>query len=186
MNRIAEWRKRRKLSQAELAEALGTTQSTVHRLESGGQELTEDWMMRIANALNISPVDLLGVAIVAELREEVEPQPIALDGNIAAALALKGVATYRVVASALTNLNVQCGATLPIDTSEAAIANVRTGSLVIAEVKSRNGGRHLGTVLRQFVAPSLLTTNRPGRNASFSLDDEELETRILGVVMSLV
>jgi transcriptional regulator with XRE-family HTH domain len=48
---VAERRKQRGLSQADLAELVGTTQSAIARLESGGRPPRIDTLLRIANAL---------------------------------------------------------------------------------------------------------------------------------------
>jgi transcriptional regulator with XRE-family HTH domain len=49
---VAEQRKARGLSQQELAELTGTTQSAVARLESGGRPPRIDTLLRIAEALD--------------------------------------------------------------------------------------------------------------------------------------
>jgi transcriptional regulator with XRE-family HTH domain len=48
---VAERRKERGLSQADLAALVGTTQSAIARLESGGRPPRIDTLLRIANAL---------------------------------------------------------------------------------------------------------------------------------------
>jgi transcriptional regulator with XRE-family HTH domain len=59
-NRIAELRKKKGLTQAQLGEALdGVHWTTISDLERGKQGLTEDWMRRIAPALDVRPADLL-------------------------------------------------------------------------------------------------------------------------------
>jgi DNA-binding XRE family transcriptional regulator len=50
--RVAERRKDLGLSQAELAELVGTTQSAIARLESGGRPPRIDTLLRIAQALD--------------------------------------------------------------------------------------------------------------------------------------
>ena len=50
--RIAQERMRRSLSQRELAELTGTTQSAVARLESGRRAPRLDTLLRVANALD--------------------------------------------------------------------------------------------------------------------------------------
>ena len=50
--RIAEERARRSVSQRELAELTGTTQSAVSRLEGGGRVPRLDTLLRVANALD--------------------------------------------------------------------------------------------------------------------------------------
>jgi transcriptional regulator with XRE-family HTH domain len=51
-DRVAEQRKARGLSQAELAELTGTTQSAIARLESGGRPPRLDTLLRVAEALD--------------------------------------------------------------------------------------------------------------------------------------
>lgn len=59
-NRIAELRKRRKLSQTKLAKRVGTGRSTIAKLESGEMNLNQRWMNRLAPVLETAPLDLLG------------------------------------------------------------------------------------------------------------------------------
>ena len=49
---VADRRKERGLSQTDLAELVGTTQSAIARLESGGRPPRIDTLLRIANALD--------------------------------------------------------------------------------------------------------------------------------------
>jgi transcriptional regulator with XRE-family HTH domain len=49
---VAARRRERGLSQADLAELVGTTQSAIARLESGGRPPRIDTLLRIANALD--------------------------------------------------------------------------------------------------------------------------------------
>ena len=49
---VAEQRRARRLSQRELAELVGTTQSAIARLESGGRPPRIDTLLRIAEALD--------------------------------------------------------------------------------------------------------------------------------------
>ena len=49
---VADRRKERGLSQADLAQLVGTTQSAIARLESGGRPPRIDTLLRIANALD--------------------------------------------------------------------------------------------------------------------------------------
>jgi transcriptional regulator with XRE-family HTH domain len=79
-NRIRELRERAGLSQAQLAELVGTTQAEISRLETGERRLTVDWMARIARALMLRPSDLLPTAAVPE----VEAQEVELLGNFRA------------------------------------------------------------------------------------------------------
>lgn len=49
---ILQLRKQKKMSQAQLAKKIGTTQSNVARLEAGNQNFTTDTLQKIAQALN--------------------------------------------------------------------------------------------------------------------------------------
>ena len=58
-NRIRELRNVAGLSQATLAQKVGTSNQQIGRLEKGTRGLTTQWMDRIAAALECSPADLL-------------------------------------------------------------------------------------------------------------------------------
>jgi transcriptional regulator with XRE-family HTH domain len=51
-DQVAERRRARGLSQADLAELCGTTQSAIARLEAGGRPPRIDTLLRLANALD--------------------------------------------------------------------------------------------------------------------------------------
>lgn len=58
-NRIREHRKAAELSQEALADLCATTYSTISRLESGEIELTTSYVLKIAEALKVHPLELL-------------------------------------------------------------------------------------------------------------------------------
>lgn len=58
-NRIAELRKQRGLTYAELGAAAGTSAQQAERLEKGQRKLTQEWMNKLAKALGCEPIDLL-------------------------------------------------------------------------------------------------------------------------------
>ncbi len=62
---VADQRKAHGLSQAELAELTGTTQSAIARLESGGRPPRIDTLLRIAEALDC--------ALAVDLRPRTRP-----------------------------------------------------------------------------------------------------------------
>jgi len=49
---ILQLRKKRKMSQSELAKKIGTKQANIARMESGQQNFTTDTLQKIANAFN--------------------------------------------------------------------------------------------------------------------------------------
>jgi transcriptional regulator with XRE-family HTH domain len=63
---VTDQRKARGLSQKELAELTGTTQSAIARLESGGRPPRIDTLLRIAEALDCE--------LIVELRPRTKPK----------------------------------------------------------------------------------------------------------------
>lgn len=57
-NRLKEWRKHRSITQERLAEAVGTSHSTIQRIENGKIRLSDYWAMRLASALRCEPSEL--------------------------------------------------------------------------------------------------------------------------------
>ena len=58
-NRIRELREARGLTQAQLAELVGTTGQQMGRLEAGARKLTVEWMQLLAPALGVNMADLM-------------------------------------------------------------------------------------------------------------------------------
>ena len=69
-NRIRELRKAQHLSADDLAERIGTSQVQISRLERGERNLTVEWMMKISQALNCAPEDLLGPIALTQFEDE--------------------------------------------------------------------------------------------------------------------
>jgi transcriptional regulator with XRE-family HTH domain len=65
-DQVAAQRRARDLSQAELAELTGTTQSAIARLEAGGRPPRIDTLLRIGEALDCE--------LIVELRPRTEPR----------------------------------------------------------------------------------------------------------------
>lgn len=58
-NHLRAWRELRKLTQAELAERVGTTDNVISLLESGERGLSHKWLLKLAPALGTTPGRLL-------------------------------------------------------------------------------------------------------------------------------
>ena len=58
-NRVRELRKKRGLTQVELAEKLGVTQTAIYKLETGASDLDTKWMKKISDVLGVKPYELL-------------------------------------------------------------------------------------------------------------------------------
>lgn len=72
-NYVREWRKHRRLTQEQLAEATGYTPSSISQLETGAQGYEEATLVKLAHALECKPGDLISgppdeIAFVNELR----------------------------------------------------------------------------------------------------------------------
>jgi transcriptional regulator with XRE-family HTH domain len=61
-NRIRALRRQRGLTTVELAERADTSNQQIGRLERGERRLTQDWMDRLAEALDCAPWELLPAA----------------------------------------------------------------------------------------------------------------------------
>jgi transcriptional regulator with XRE-family HTH domain len=59
--RLAKLRKEAGLTQFQLAELLGTTQSLVSRYEKGQRRMYDDMLAATAKALQVTPNDILGI-----------------------------------------------------------------------------------------------------------------------------
>lgn len=59
MNEIRRLREEKKLSQAQLAELVGTSQPQIKRLEDGARKLTKEWAERIAPHLDTTAYNLM-------------------------------------------------------------------------------------------------------------------------------
>lgn len=58
-NCIKEIRKRKNITQVELAKRLGISQGAIQKLETGERGLDLEWIEKISKALNVKPWELL-------------------------------------------------------------------------------------------------------------------------------
>lgn len=54
-NKLRLWREYRRMTQEQLAEAIGTTAAVISLLESGKRRLSLKWLLKIAPALRTTP-----------------------------------------------------------------------------------------------------------------------------------
>lgn len=66
---VREWRHYRNLTQDTLAERVGTTKTSISRIEAGEQPYTQDFLEACAEALMCEPADLL-------MRDPTDPEGI--------------------------------------------------------------------------------------------------------------
>jgi len=82
-NNIAEIRKAAGLSQTDLAEAIGTTLNNLGKLERGDRRLNQDWINKIATALDVEPSMLIGPSRnAAPIKSDHVPTLPSEDGSI--------------------------------------------------------------------------------------------------------
>lgn len=181
MNRIRELRERRGLTVYELAERIGTTGAQISRLELGQRKLTEDWMRKLALALDVHPAELLAAASYADIHTDVEPADP--QSAIARALSKQGFRVYTVIGDSVENLGISYDDIIAVDCRREAVANLQSGRVVLVRMERDN--REPVLALRQFVAPSLIHTNRQGANVILNLRDADLglNLSIMGVVV---
>lgn len=60
-NFLREWREHRRMTQAALAEKVGTTGAVISLLESGHRGLTHKWLNKLADALGTRPGHILEI-----------------------------------------------------------------------------------------------------------------------------
>ena len=77
-NRVRELRQKRGLTQVELAERLGVTQTAIYKLETGASDLDTKWMAKISKALDVKPYELLPKEWQPQEITEEEQQILAL------------------------------------------------------------------------------------------------------------
>jgi transcriptional regulator with XRE-family HTH domain len=188
MNRIQELRERKGWSQAELAKRVGTSQPQIDRLEKGTRRLTEDWMRRVAKALDVRATELLELATAAELENDVETYLPDASLEMARPLSARNLSYYRIIGRSLERADMPPGRIILVDGSAEAIKARKNGDVLLIEVRIRDGGRSSGVVrvLRQYLAPALATTNHSGVNVSFSLDrtGTHFDAKVAGVMVA--
>lgn len=78
MNRIKELRTARNLTQAQLAERMGTTDATIQRLETGKRQLTQRWAEQISLVLGVDVAEVFGQFL------PVVPAGLSVEGEVQA------------------------------------------------------------------------------------------------------
>ena len=86
---IAEARKLRNITQAELAEKMRTTQQTIQRYETNQVNIRMDKMIEMSEILNVSLAYLLGMSSKPELSEASDMVPVPLLDSIAACTSIE-------------------------------------------------------------------------------------------------
>jgi hypothetical protein len=103
----------------------------------------------------------------------------------------ENISYVRMTSDALTShpLRIEHGDVLAFDLSKAAVENIKSEAVVLLRCYPHDPNIAVGvTLVREFIRPSLITTNRPANNLVFSIDDPALpfETHIRGVLRNVV
>src|SRR5262245_4201991 len=173
MNRIREIRERVGLTRERLAQRANTTPDNIWRLECGRTRLTQQWMLRLGRALGCDPA-----GFILNVPAKAKPDVVPLDPNTFDAVAAHGLRAYRVIERSVLKAGIAPGDIITVDESEHAVAHPQAFDIVLVEIGCE---RH--RVLRQFVPPAMLVTNRTGPNMANNLDDLTVTPKIVGVVL---
>jgi transcriptional regulator with XRE-family HTH domain len=182
-NRIKEIREAAGMSQDRLAELAGMSQQTISKLEKGKMDLDVKHMAAIAEALGVSPADLLSNAAMAALREEVEPLRNNGFGEVADIVASRDLHLYTVNTDSVSRTGILPGQKIGVAQSPAEVASVSSGDVVLVLIGIA-GHEDKFKMLYQYLEPALLVTNRAiGNNLAINLDDPALSIEIIGRVL---
>jgi len=177
-NRIRELREAAGITLDELAKRSGYSKSQLSRLENEERRLNMDAMSAIGKALDVAPEELVAYGSLLPKNDEVTPDTVDGAPDVLADLRRSGLKRYRVEADSAALLGYHPGHTITVDERPEAVQSVKSLDIVIARVVGTNV-----KVLRQFIAPDMLITQRPSANMAVRLADRSAGLLILGVVM---
>ena len=177
-----------------LSEELGRNPAYIQQFieRHSPKDLRLEMKLRIAELLDLELAEL-GVADYdvrqrpSGLNEDAEPYtppPASLLTR------QPSIGYFRVSSDALARhpLRIQKGDILAFDMSPDAVADVRTEQIVVAQLYDKKELLEARTVVREYVRPGLLITNRDSDNEIITLGDENApyEAHIKGVFKSLI
>lgn len=184
------------ITDSEASRRIGQHRGYVHEFMTGKQEsLPYDVKLKIAEELKM-PLSALGLSnlsggalVVTDLgfsddAEAYIPPP----GSILAHT--EAIGYYRILSNVLENhpLRISHGDVLAFDMSQRAVEGVQTEKIVIVQCYDPDPQvRKAHTIVREYIRPGLLITNRAKNNEIISLDDPSLpfEPVIKGVFRGL-
>lgn len=165
INRIREVRQSRKLTLAQLAQQVGTTATTIQRMERGEVLLVHELLLPVAEALGVSWIELLtrspaqpDTVAPAGLAESAAAFAPPADHALARTRLADTEALFQVRGEDLSAIGIHAGDVLIVDVGRDAVRDVHTGDVVVAQIYGP-GLTDAVTVIRQFVAPALLVAN---------------------------
>lgn len=171
LNRINMLRKRRGLTLQQLADATGSTPSTIAKLEKGQIKLTVEWMEKLAPVFAIEPYELLDAKAAHGLGENAEVYDPGAEGP------LRTNDHYIYMRMTSDDLEehpdgIREGTVVCFDLNDAERARIEAGAVVLVTMFDRKElNRQHGQLVGQFIAPNKVVSNRRERNWMIRLDD---------------
>jgi len=156
------------------------------------RDLTMEQKLKVADVLEI-PAEALGVEGILRVKKNsvvrgLSDEAVPYTGSGSGVVELHR-AKFTMMSDALENhpLRIMPGDILTFDMSAEAINNVQSEKIVVAQRYSKKELLDGRTIIRQFVRPGLLITNRASDNEIISLSDASspYETHIKGVFRKL-
>ena len=153
----------------------------ITRLETGERRLSVDWMHLLAHALGVPAADLLSTRPPLPATDEIGPaDPVY--AAVAAAIKQRGLRLYQVLTDSVLDAGIKAGTEIAVDETPEGIVGAKDGDVVVVDASDAPDGDTV-RLLRQFIKPRTLITNRPGLTDVMTLDDTDLRIRISGVVI---
>lgn len=185
-HRIKHLRERSGLSQERLGLLIGRSKSVISRLEDGTTKLDLDIAQRIAEALDVSLADVVGITAGPRATQGLHEDAThyeAGDSDPLAALKGPNRYLYRIETNVLEDAGLREGDIVVVDDSAAAVRDVRPLQSVLVSYAAPDDPERSLLLLRQFVPPRMLITNsaRETRPA-LHLDSEGVD--IISVIVS--
>jgi transcriptional regulator with XRE-family HTH domain len=184
MNRIQYLRDKAGLTQGQLAAKMReinpgckVTQTNISRWENGERFPRGENLVMLAEALGVQPADLIESVLAVDLRDEFEPVVTV----VSSALIKLGAKAYRVTADSVERAGIKNGDIVLLISTPEAVNTLIPGDFVAVEAENEDGN-HV-RILRQFLPPDLLTTNRNGTNLSVRISDTPHALRIVAKVI---
>jgi len=149
-----------------LADKVGTTASTISKLEKGpeheGMKLTLQWMEKLAKGLDVEAADLLASSPRGEMDEDVTVYTPGDDDPLAPMARVPNHVIYRVRSDALQDLGIDIDDRIIVDVSSAAKKMLAPLCSVVLKYFEQNERKDKGKLLlRQFVPPDKFIPNSP-------------------------
>lgn len=194
-NRIAFWRKKRKLTQKELGDRVGKHFVTISNIERGEAGLNDNLLLALAAALEVPPSALFAEEVeqafaLRGMSEEAAPYfPQESEGLYGIQLA-ENQDFYLIKSDAISNIGIGKNAVVITDGSASAIDRLKKGEKRLAPVLCRlqtdpDDFTQAATLVRQYIWPTTLIRNASDKDTSpLDLDSDPVD--IIREIVSVV